>query len=71
MPQIDDFNPLKPKLVYKVFKHSVCTSKRTAHFAGTKINWLTLFVEVITVYTENLTKLINTKMPGYFLLMSW
>jgi hypothetical protein len=36
-------NPLKPKLVYILFKNSVRTSKRTQHFTITKINWLTLF----------------------------
>jgi hypothetical protein len=37
------FIPLKTKLVYILFKNSVRTSKRTPHFAITKINWLTLF----------------------------
>jgi hypothetical protein len=36
-------NPLKPKLVYILFKNAVRTSKRTLHFTITKINWLTLF----------------------------
>jgi len=36
-------NPLKPKLVYILFKNPVRTSKRTPHFTITKINWLTLF----------------------------
>jgi hypothetical protein len=36
-------NPLKPKLVYMLFKNSVRTSKRTPHFTITKINWLMLF----------------------------
>jgi hypothetical protein len=40
-------NPLKPKLVKTVFKNSVRTSKRTPHFTITKINWLTLFKEII------------------------
>jgi len=44
-----------------LFKYSVRTSKRTPHFTITKINWLTLFKEIIAVYTENHTKLINTK----------
>jgi hypothetical protein len=46
-------NPLKPKLVYMLFKNSVRTSKRTPHFTFTKINWLMLFKEVIAVYSEN------------------
>jgi hypothetical protein len=39
-----------------LFKNSVRTSKRTPHFTITKINWLTLFKEIIYVYTENHTK---------------
>jgi hypothetical protein len=31
----------------KGLKNSVCTSKRTQHFTITKINWLTLFKEII------------------------
>jgi hypothetical protein len=42
-----------------LFKNSVRTSKRTPHFTITKITWLTLFKEVITVYSENHTKPIN------------
>jgi len=44
-----------------LFKNSVRTSKRTPHFTITKINWLTLFKEIIAVYTENHTEPINTK----------
>jgi hypothetical protein len=44
-----------------MFKNSVRTSKRTPHFTITKLNWLTLFKEIIAVYTENHMKLINTK----------
>jgi hypothetical protein len=44
-----------------LFKNSVRTSKRTPHFTITKINWLTLFKEIIAVYSENDTKPINTK----------
>jgi hypothetical protein len=40
---IFDFNPLKTKLVYILFKNPVRTSKRTPHLTITKINWLTLF----------------------------
>jgi hypothetical protein len=36
-------NPLKPTLVYVIFKDPVRTSKRTPHLTITKINWLTLF----------------------------
>jgi hypothetical protein len=44
-----------------VFKNSVRTSKRTPNFAITKINWLTLFKEMIAVYSENHAKPINIK----------
>jgi hypothetical protein len=44
-----------------LFKNSVRTSKRTPHFTITKINWLTLFKEIIAVYSENHAKPINTK----------
>jgi hypothetical protein len=40
-----------------LFKNSVHTSKRTPHFTITKINWLTLFKEIIAVYSGNHTKL--------------
>jgi hypothetical protein len=54
-------NPLKPKIVSIIFKYSVRTAKKTQHFTITKINWLTLFKEIIAVYSENHTKTINTK----------
>jgi hypothetical protein len=44
-----------------LFKNSVRTSKRTTHFTITKINWLTLFKEIIAVYSEHHAKLTNTK----------
>jgi hypothetical protein len=44
-----------------LFKNSVCTSKRTPHFTIAKINWLTLFKELIAVYTEKHAREINTK----------
>jgi len=44
-----------------LFKNSVRTSKRTQHFTITKINWLTLFKEIIAVYSDNRTEPINTK----------
>jgi hypothetical protein len=52
---------LKPKLVYLIFKNSVRTAKKTQHFTITKVNWLTLFKEIIAVYSENHMKHINTK----------
>jgi hypothetical protein len=42
------FYLLKNKLV-PIFKNPVRTSKRTPHFTVTKINWLTLFKEIIAV----------------------
>jgi hypothetical protein len=44
-----------------LFKNSVRISKRTPHFTITTINWLTLFKEIITVYSENHTESINTE----------
>jgi hypothetical protein len=44
-----------------LFKNPVRTSKKTPHFTITNINWLTLFKEIIAVYSENPKKLINTK----------
>jgi hypothetical protein len=52
---------LKTKPVYILFKNPVRTSKRTRHFTITTINWLTLFKEIIAVYSENQAKPINTK----------
>jgi hypothetical protein len=55
--------PLKPKLVYIIFKDSVPTAKKTQHFTVTKM----VFREIIAVYSENHTKFINTlrgKMQG-------
>jgi hypothetical protein len=37
------------KLISIIFKNSVHTSKKTQHFANTKINWLILFKEIIVV----------------------
>jgi hypothetical protein len=44
-----------------LFKNPVRTSKRTPHFTITKINWLTLFKEIIAVYSENHATPVNTK----------
>jgi hypothetical protein len=55
------FNHLKSKLVQIIFNNSVRTAKKTLHFTITKIYWLTLFKEIIAVYSENHTKLIYTK----------
>jgi hypothetical protein len=44
-----------------LFKNLVRTSKRTPHFTITKINWLTLFKEIIAVYTKNNIKPIKRK----------
>jgi hypothetical protein len=50
------FELFKPKLVRIIVKNSARTAKKTQHFTITKINWLTLFMEIITVYCENHTK---------------
>jgi hypothetical protein len=42
-------------------KNPARTVNKTQHFSVTKINWLTLFKEIIPVHTENHTKHINTK----------
>jgi hypothetical protein len=44
-----------------LFKNSVHTSNGTPNFTITKINWLMLFKEIITVYSESHAKPINTK----------
>jgi hypothetical protein len=51
--------PLKSKLAWIIFKNSVRTAKKTLHFTITKINWLTLFKEIIAVYSENHMKPIH------------
>jgi hypothetical protein len=54
-----------------IFINSVRTAKKTPHFTFTKINWLMLFKEIIVVYFENHTKLINTlrgKVQCYWML---
>jgi hypothetical protein len=43
-----------------LFKNSVRTSKRTPHFTITKINWLTLFKEIIAACSENHATPIST-----------
>jgi hypothetical protein len=63
--------PLKQKLVWIIFKNSVRTAKKTLHFKITKINWLTLFKEIIAVYTENHTKPINIKWTVTDFLSRW
>jgi hypothetical protein len=65
------FNPLKPKLVQIIFKNSVRTAKKTQLFTITKIKFLTLFDEIIAVYSENHTKNINTKFRVIDCLSRW
>jgi hypothetical protein len=43
-----------------LFNNSVRTAKKTPHFTVTKINRLTLFKEIIAVYSEYHMKHINT-----------
>jgi hypothetical protein len=62
------FKPLKPNLVQILFKNSVRTANKTQLFTVTNINWLTLFKEVISVYTENNAKPKKYKMESYWLL---
>jgi hypothetical protein len=50
-----------PKLAQIIFKNSVRTAKETLHFTITKINWLTLFKEIIGVYSENHTNRMHTE----------
>jgi hypothetical protein len=54
-------------------KNSVRTSKRTPHFTITNVNWLTVFKEIIAVYSDNRTKpidknadLVTTKGAGIY-----
>jgi hypothetical protein len=44
--------PLKPNLVQVIFKNPVRTAKKIQHFTIAKINWLTLFKEIIPVYSK-------------------
>jgi len=44
-----------------MFKKSVRTSKRTQHFAITKIIWVMLCQEIIPGCTENDSKAMNAK----------
>jgi hypothetical protein len=55
------FNSLKPKFILIKYKNSDRTAKKTQLFTITKIKWLTRFKEIITVYSENHKKHINTK----------
>jgi hypothetical protein len=52
-------NRFSPKLFWTLFKNSGRTAKKTPHFTVTKINRLTLFKEIIAVYSENRTKRIK------------
>jgi hypothetical protein len=55
-----EINPMKLKFVCIIFKNLVRTAKKTPHLTVTKINWLTLFKEIIAVYSKNHTKPTNT-----------
>jgi hypothetical protein len=57
------FHSLKTKFIYIIYNHPVRTAKKTQHFTITQINRLTLFKEIIAVYSENHTKHIN-KLSG-------
>jgi hypothetical protein len=45
--------PFKAETHLYIYKTSILTAKKTPHFTVTKINWLTLFKEIIAVYCEN------------------
>jgi hypothetical protein len=47
-------NPLKPNLVRTIFKNSFRASKKTPHFAITKINSLMQFKEIIAITLRNI-----------------
>jgi hypothetical protein len=49
-----------PEEQHRHFKHSVRAAKETQHVSMTTISWLTLFREIITVYSENHKKHMNT-----------
>jgi hypothetical protein len=44
------------KRIIMIIKNLFRAAKKTQHFTITKINWLTLFKEIIAVYSENHTK---------------
>jgi hypothetical protein len=69
LKRIQVFNPLKPKLIWIIFKNPICTAKKTQHFTISKINLLMLFKEIIAIYTENNTKHINTKCWAIYWLL--
>jgi hypothetical protein len=49
-------------IVYRRFRGAYCLHHQgTPNFTITKNNWLTLFKEIIAVYSENREKPINTK----------
>jgi hypothetical protein len=45
-----------------IYKSPVLTSKETQHLSITKIDWLTVFKDIIAVYSENHTKRIKRYM---------
>jgi hypothetical protein len=47
-------------LIQILFKNSALASEKTQHISIAKISWLTLFREVIGIYSENHMKCINT-----------
>jgi hypothetical protein len=53
-------SPLKLKLAFIIFNHSVHTSRKAQPITFTRIKWLRLFKKIITVYAKNHMKLINT-----------
>jgi hypothetical protein len=55
------FNILKPNFLKVIVNNFVRTAKKTPHFTVTKVNQLTLFKEIIAVYSEKYVKHINRK----------
>lgn len=53
--------PLKPELMYTIFKNSVHPAKKTLHFTVRKINLLMLFNDITPIYSENHKKFVYTK----------
>jgi hypothetical protein len=48
--------PTKPNLVSIIFKHLVLTSKKTQHFAITRMDWLMPFKEIVADCHKNNSK---------------
>lgn len=56
-----NLSPLTLELVYIICKNSIRTARKTWHFSITKNNFLTVFQEIMLVYSDNNTKTIKIK----------